>query len=158
MNLFPTREFKFKLNSSQKETIERLERRTEYSKYLTSNWTKKSFRGQISDNEFKIISSTVGKGAFCVLTGEINTELGSVTITINKAFKIMLSILLIFPIIAMCLIVTFNLEKFEPFMILSVIAQILTIRFIGIRFFFKKFSKQSLHKLRDALDVEFIEN
>ena len=39
----------------QKESINRLIRRTEKSEYLTSQFTDKSFRGQINENKFNEI-------------------------------------------------------------------------------------------------------
>ena len=94
MKIFPTKELKFKLTDSQEKTLERLNRRTEKSRNLTSAYTDKAFRGIIDGNSFKIISSSIGKGALCVLTGTINTESGNLTVTVHKAFKVLFSILI----------------------------------------------------------------
>jgi len=59
MNIFPTKELEFKLIDDQAETLNRLNRRTEKSKNLTSQYTDKSFRGMIDGNEFKIIEVAI---------------------------------------------------------------------------------------------------
>ena len=158
MKIFPTKHYGFKLIGKKEETLDRLKRRTEKSNYLTSNWTDKTFRGKINGNEFRIISSRIGKGAFCVLSGRIDSENGIVNVEINKAFKILFGIIYLIPIVGIILIIKLGGEKFEPLMILSIIGQMLMIRFIGIWFFFSRFSKHSLNQLRDVLDIEWIKN
>jgi hypothetical protein len=144
MNIFPTKEQEFKLIDTQEETLDRLNRRTEKSENLTSANTDKSFRGIINGNEFKIISSVIGKGAFCVMTGKINSKNGHVKIEIHKVFKVLLSIILCFPIIGI--------------FILVIIAQILFIRYVFIGMAFKFLSRESLNRLRDVLDLEWVKN
>jgi hypothetical protein len=158
MNFFPTKKYEFNLIGQKEETLDRLKRRTEKSNYLTSQWTDKTFRGKITGNEFRIISSTIGKGAFCVLSGRIDSENGIVNVEINKAFKILFGIIYLIPIFGIIMIIKLGGEKFEPLMILSIIGQMLMIRFIGIWFFFSRFSKQSLNQFRDVLDIEWIKN
>jgi hypothetical protein len=97
MNIFPKSDYTFKIIGVETETLERLKRRTEQSESLTSKITDKSFRGIIKDNTFKLISSEIGKGAFCVLTGEIDNKDGQVEVKINKAFRILLSVFIMLP-------------------------------------------------------------
>jgi hypothetical protein len=158
MNIFPTKEQEFKLIGDQTETLNRLNRRTEKSENLTSQYTDKSFRGIINGNQFKIISSAIGKGAFCVMTGEINTDKGFVKIEIHKVFKILLSIILCFPIIGILIAILTGNEKFHPIFILVIIGQILFIRYVLIGMAFKFLSRESLSRLRDVLDVEWKKN
>ncbi|GAA0722180.1 hypothetical protein GCM10009430_24330 [Aquimarina litoralis] len=158
MKLFPTKKYEFKLIGTKQETLDRLTRRTEKSDYLTSQWTDKTFRGKISGDEFRIISSTIGKGAFCVLSGKIGSANGIVNVEINKVFKILLGIIYLMPIIGIIITIKLGGEKFEPLMILSIIGQILIIRFIAVWFFFIRFSKHSLNQFRDVLDIEWIKN
>lgn len=156
MKIFPTKELQFKLIDSQEKALDRLKRRTEKSRNLTSDYTDKSFRGIINGNSFKIISSSIGKGALCVLTGTINTESGSLTVTVHKAFKVLLSILMCFPIIGV--LVTFLLaeEKPQPMLLFLVIGHVLIIRFVFITLAFNYLSKESLNRLRDVLDIEWV--
>lgn len=158
MNIFPTKEKKFKLIDDQTETLNRLNRRTEKSKNLTSQYTDKSFRGIINRNEFKIISSVIGKGAFCVMTGEINSDNGNVKVEIHKFFRILLSIFLCFPVIGMIALILSKAQELSPILILVMIGQTLMIRYVFIGIAFKLLSKDSLNRLRDVLDFEWIKS
>lgn len=156
MEIFPTKEFKFKLLDSKEETIERLKRRTEFSERMISNFTDKSFRGILNGDEFKIISSEIGKGALCVMTGKIDNDNSYVNVEMNKAFRILFSIMFVMPIIALT-IETVKKPNDILIFILVGIGQILMIRFFFIGMFFSRMSKQSLNRLRDVLDIEFEE-
>lgn len=156
MKIFPTKELKFKLLDSKEETIERLKRRTEFSEKLTSNFTEKSFRGILFGNEFKIISSEIGKGALCVMTGKIDNDNSYVNVEINKVFRILFSIVFLLPIVSLT-IETVKKPNDILIFILVGIGQILMIRYLFIGLFFYKMSKQSLNRLRDVLDIEFEE-
>ena len=156
MEIFPTKELKFKLLDSKEETIERLKRRTEFSERMISNFTDKSFRGILNGDEFKIISSEIGKGALCVMTGKIDNDNSYVNVEINKAFRILFSIMFVMPIIALT-IETVKKPNDILIFILVGIGQILMIRFFFIGMFFSRMSKQSLNRLRDVLDIEFEE-
>jgi len=156
MKIFPTKELKFKLIDDQAETLNRLNRRTEKSENLTSSHTDKSFRGIINGNEFKIISSVIGKGAFCVMTGAIESDRGNVKVEIHKIFRVLLSIILSFPIVGILIAILTGQEEPNPIFILVVIGQILLIRYAFIGLAFKFLSRQSLNRLRDVLDFEWI--
>jgi len=158
MKIFPTKELKFKLLDDQAETLNRLNRRTEKSKNLTSQYTDKSFRGIINENEFKIISSVIGKGAFCVMTGVIETDKGMVKVEIHKVFRVLLSIFLFFPLIGMVATIISGKDEFSLIMIVVLIGQVLIIRYAFIGLAFSIFSKQSLNRLRDVLDFEWTKN
>ena len=158
MNIFPTKEKEFKLIDDQAETLNRLNRRTEKSENLTSQYTDKSFRGMINGNEFKVISSVIGKGAFCVMTGKINSDSGNVKVEIHKVFRVLLSVFLCFPVIGMIAIIWSKAQEFSPILILVMIGQILMIRYVFIGLAFKFLSKDSLNRLRDVLDFEWKKN
>lgn len=157
MNIFPKSYYTFKIIGEETETLERLKRRTELSESLTSKITDKSFRGIIKDNTFRIISSEIGKGAFCVLTGEIVNKDGQVEVEINKAFRILLTVLLCFPFIGIIAQTFSNKEGFSIIFILVAILQLLMIRYIFIELAFRQFSKSSLSKLSDVLDIDYLE-
>ncbi|WP_431471600.1 hypothetical protein I5168_09455 [Nonlabens sp. SCSIO 43208] len=158
MKIFPTKELNFKLIDDQAETLNRLNRRTDKSENLTSQLTDKSFRGIINGNEFKLISSAIGKGAFCVMIGAIEVDKGNVKVEIHKAFRILLSIILCFPIIAILIAILIGKEEPNPIFILVVIGHILIIRYAFIGLAFKYLSRESLNRLRDVLDFEWIKN
>ncbi len=156
MKIYPSKRISFDLIDSQQKTLERLRRRTEHSENLTSQLTDKSFRGKIKVNQFQLISSTPGFGAFCKLTGEIDAQSGTVKAEIHKAFKIMLGILYLLPLIGVISEIFTTKNGFAPIMILVALLQILMIRllFVGL-VAFRFLSRFSLNKLRDVLDVKF---
>lgn len=156
MKIFPSSIYEFTLIDDQNETIERLNRRTENSDNLISKITNKSFIGKIDKNKFKIISSDIGKGAFCTLNGQINNKIGEVVVEINKPFKILLSILMLFPIVGFIIQLILKVEEFNPIFIIVILAQILILRFVFIEIAYKFLSKQSINKLSDVLDTEYI--
>lgn len=156
MEIFPSQVYEFGLINAQNETLERLKRRTEESDSLTSKLTEKSFLGKVSGNRFRIISSAIGKGTFCTMTGFISYEKGEVKLELNKPLKILLTILMIFPFIAFITQVFSASEEFNPVFILFFLGQVLIIRFLFIGLFFKILSKQSLNRLSDVLDTEWV--
>ena len=89
MKLFPTKELKFKLIDSQEETLDRLNRRTDRTESLSSAHTDKSFRGMVEGNRFQLISSVIGRGALCVMTGTVESGYGNVKVEIGKPFRIL---------------------------------------------------------------------
>lgn len=157
MKLFPTSNYNFTIIGEPSESLDRLKRRTEISESLVSKKTNKSFVGKITNNTFKIISSEIGKGAFCVLNGEIINKNGVVDIEINKAFKILLSFFLCFPAIGIIVQLCTEKIKFSPIFVLVAILQVLLIRFVFIEVAFRNLSKKSLNRLSDVLDIESFE-
>lgn len=156
MKIFPTSRYTFKLYGDEKESIERLKRRTEPSESFGSQRTEKSFLGKIDGNSFKIISSEIGRGAFCVMSGKIENNEGRVQLEINKPFRILLSILLLFPIVGIGLSVILGKEDLSILLPLVAVLQILMIRFLFIEIAYRTLSKRSLNKLRDVLDIDWI--
>ncbi|MBA4154206.1 hypothetical protein [Flavobacterium sp.] len=156
MKIFPTSSYTFKLFGDEKEALDRLKRRTEISQILSSQSTDKSFLGMIEGNTFKLISTEIGKGAFCVISGSIKNNEGHVKLEINKPFRILLSIILLFPIVGIGLSVILGKEDFSIILPFVAILQILMIRFFFIEIGFRTLSKHSLNKLRDVLDMDYI--
>ena len=158
MKLFPTLQRQFKLINDSGETLNRLNRRTDRSEKLISGYTDKSFRGIINGNEFKIISSVVGIGAFCVMSGVIELKKGNVKVEIHKVFRVLLSIILLFPLVGFVAMTTIKLEVISSIFILVTIGQILMIRYLFVGTLFRVLAKLSLNKLRDILDLEWVKN
>jgi hypothetical protein len=156
MKIFPTSHYTFKLYGDEKESIERLKRRTEPSESFGSQRTEKSFLGKIDGNSFKIISSEIGRGAFCVMSGKIENNVSFVNVEINKPFRVLLSIILCLPILGLGL--SLLLGNIEDVLIIPFVAifQIIIIRFIAIELAFKFLSKKSLNRLSDVLDIDWI--
>lgn len=157
MKIFPASNYSFKLIGEQTESLDRLKRRTHISENLSSKITDKSFLGIINNNTFRIISSEIGKGAFCVLSGQITNTNGTVNVEINKAFQILLCILLCLPIVGLVVqLFTQEINLFLVFITVT-IGQILMIRFIFIELAFRRLSKRSLSRLVDVLDIDSLE-
>jgi len=155
MKIFPHKALEFRLIDSYDETLNRLGRRTDKSKNLTSQYTNKSFRGTLNGNHFKLVSSAVGKGAFCVMTGAIENDKGYVEVEVNQVFRVLLSILLVLPIIGLAATIISDPNKFSLALVLITIVQILIIRFVLVEVAFNFLSKESLNRLRDVLDLEW---
>ncbi|AWH73875.1 hypothetical protein DCS32_06815 [Dokdonia sp. Dokd-P16] len=158
MKFLPSKRKRFCLVNSQVETVDRLIRRTKKSDWLISTSTEKSFIGEINGNKFRLISSKIGRGAFCKLTGEVNTTSGFVDVEIHKAFKILLSLLYLLPVIGITTFLMKDEKEFSTLMAVSFISQILIIRFIAIPLTFHRNLKDSLNRLRDVLDIEWTEH
>ena len=158
MKFFPSKRKEFSLISNQEETVDRLLRRTMKSDRLISTSTEKSFIGEVDRNKFRLISSKIGRGAFCKLTGKINTTNGFVDVEIHKAFKILLSLLYLLPVIGITTFIMRGEKEFSILMAISFISQIPIIRFIAIPLISHRNSKDSLHRLRDVLDIEWTEH
>jgi len=156
MKIFPTKILNFQLVGNQEETLERLNRRTEKSDRLVSISTDKSFVGKVEKNKFRLISSKIENGAFCVMSGIIDEEKGQVKVEIHKVFRFFMSIFLLFPIIGFLILLITKQEEFSLIMVLVVIGQILIIRYAFIELAFKLISQRSLNRLRDVLDIEWI--
>lgn len=69
----------------------------------------------------------------------------------------MLSVLLCFPLIGVIAQTFSNKDGFSMTFIFVAILQFLMIRYLFIEFAFRRFSKSSLNKLSDVLDIEYIE-
>jgi hypothetical protein len=156
MKLFPSSHYTFRLYGNENEAIERLNRRTEPSESFASKRTDKSFLGKIDGSTFKVISSEIGRGAFCVMSGKVEAKEGFVEIQINKPFQILLGIIIFFPIVAVGLsVISENIEN-TFILLLIAILQVLLIRFVFIELAFKFLSNNSLNRLKDVLDIDWI--
>ena len=92
------------------------------------------------------------------MTGAIETDYGNMKVEIHKVFRILLSIILCFPIVGISIAILTGQEEPNPIFILVVVGQILIIRYAFIGLAFKFLLRQSLNRLRDVLDVEWIKN
>ncbi len=156
IQLFPAKNLEFKLINSAAETLERLERRTEKLSSFSSAYTSRSFRGIISGNTFKIISSVPGSGAFCVLQGVIASDHNCVRVEINNPFKVLLTIILVLPLIASFAAVLAGSAKFSVMSVIVPLLQIVMLRYLLIEASFKFLSERSLNRFRDVLDIEWL--
>ncbi len=153
MKLFPTKKFDVKLTENSSIAMTELERNTDITDSLVSDWTKKAFRGQVSSNEFKVISSEIGRGAICVLIGKFDQRNGEIELRIHKAFKVMFSILLLMPIIGFGITVLTNGIENSIGIIAPMIIGVLFVRFVFIELSFRFVSKTGLNKLTRIIGI-----
>ena len=154
MKLFPTKNYEVVLSNDYSVSMEHLKSNTDITDLLTSDWTKKAFRGQVHENGFKIISSEIGRGAICVLVGEFDGKNGELEIRIHKAFKVMFSILMLMPIIGFGIaMITNGIEKSIGIMIPAIFA-ILFLRFVFIELGFRFVSNTGMNKLSKILMIK----
>jgi hypothetical protein len=156
MKLFPTKNFKAELRSDYSISMENLKSNTDITDSLTSDWTKKAFRGQVNENGFKLISSEIGRGAVCVLIGKFDGNTGEIEVRIHKAFKVMFSILMLMPIIGFGIaILTNGIEK-SIGIIITAIMGIVFVRFVFIELGFRFISNTGINKLTDILTIKVL--
>lgn len=156
LTIYPSDRYTFRLFDSEEVTLERLNRRTEQSENLRSRRTDKSLVGKIEGKSFRVISSETGRGALCIMSGEISGQGGQFSVEVNKPFKILFSIFYVFPIVALTGEYFKSPEAFPPVLILVGILQILMIRFFFVGLFYRSARKRSLIRLRDVLDMSAI--
>lgn len=158
MKIFPTKNYTVKLRSSYSLCVQNLKTNTEITDSLISKKTNKGFLGKITETGFKLISSETGRGAICVLIGDFKDQNGTIEVRLNKAFKILFSILLSYPFIGFGLF-AYNqgFEKaieFTPTLLIG----LLFIRFVFIELSFRFISKTGLNKLTVALNIIELKN
>jgi hypothetical protein len=153
MNIFPIQYYEIELLNDSSKALSELEKNTMITDSLTSEWTKKAFIGQVSENGFKIISSEPGRGAFCVLSGKLESKKGYVEIRINKAFRVMLSIVFLFPIVGF--IVSFFIHETEVLisLIIPTLMSVVVFRFILTEIAFRIISRNGLKKLTEIIGI-----
>lgn len=156
ISIFPVKVKKFKLMGTLEESMERLTRRTEIAYTLTSRYTDRSFIGEVNHKDFRLISSSIGKGAFCVMTGQLNSDHGVVRVEVHQVFRYLFGLMLIAPLLAFLYLSFLPENGFSFLYLLVAVGQILMIRFIFLGILFNLFSKESLNKLRDTLDFEWV--
>lgn len=157
MKLFPEKIYVVELINSSSLAMEHLVLNTKLSDSLVSMLTNKTFIGQVQGNNFKITpSSGAGYISFCVFFGELHGKEGIIKIRIHNVYKILSSILMLLPIIAVVL--TFlqrgaeSLIDIIPPMLLGIIF----VKFVIIEFSFRIVSKRGLKKLTNILGVSKI--
>ncbi|MCB0473069.1 MAG: hypothetical protein KDC56_08420 [Flavobacteriaceae bacterium] len=153
MKIFPTSSYQFELKKESSVALSELEKNTLITKSLVSEWTKKAFIGQVNNDEFRIISSKSGRGAFCILEGKFKSKKGILEIRIHKTFRIMLSLLYLYPIIGFT-IALFTAEKDEIILlIVPTIMAIIVFRFIFTELAFRIVSREGLKKLTETIGI-----
>src|SRR5690606_21340404 len=116
-----------------------------------------AFIGRIDNNGFKIISSIVGFGAFCVLTGQFQNKKGIIKIQVHKAFRVLLSTLVLFLFIGFGILVFLNGLQTSIDLLIPFILLLLFIRFAFLGLTYKFISKIGLNRLTEIMEITKLE-
>lgn len=154
MTIFPSDEYEVELKNDISTGIKELKLNTKLSNSLASEWgVKEAFIGWVDNNGFKIISSIVGFGAFCTLTGRFQNKKGTIKIKVHKAFQILLSFLMLFPFIGFGILVFLNGLQTSIDLIIPLILLLLFIRFLLLGLTYKFISKMGLNRLIEIIGI-----
>ena len=125
---------------------ELLKHDTDLTENLVSTWTNKKFRGQVTERDFKLISSE--------FIGNFDNNHGTIEIRIHKVFQVLFGIMLTYPLIAFGLILfgrgIYNAVQFTPLLVFA----FLFIRYVFIGVSFKLISRTGLKKLTQTLNIK----
>jgi hypothetical protein len=157
MKLFPGKTVTVKLTYDRATTINELRRNTKLTNLLGSYYTNKAFIGQVSDSGFKLVSSEIGRGVFCVFVGDLQDSFGELEIRLHNGFRIMTSILMLFPFIGLGIaIIEEGIENSISLVPVTVFAFLAT-RFLILEMPFRRISKTGLNKLKEVAGLEIVE-
>lgn len=151
IRLFPSKTYSVRLVANDSSVWVRLREDTELQDSLVTVLTSKTFIGQIRPGQFKLISSRIGRGAFCTFEGMFNALDGSgrIHVQVHKAFRILI---LVWPLLPVCGL-AYAFYAHGPAegvrQLLMIVALLLMIRFIYIEWLFRSVAKSGL----DALAV-----
>jgi hypothetical protein len=153
MKLFPTKNYEFEIANDYSKTLSELKQNTYLTETLVSEWTKKMFIGQVSENGFRLISAKPGRGAFCVFNGKLELNSGSIEVSIHKSFQILLSIIYLFPIIGFLIAIFTKEKEVIVSLIIPTLMAIIVFRFILTELAFRFISNEGLKKLSIIMQI-----
>jgi len=153
MKLFPWKKYEVKLVKENPDIWNKLKNETQISNSLVTVITKKAFIGKVGNGNFRIISSVIGKGAFCVFEGKFDGETGSIEVQVHKAFRILILIWSLLPILAIITSIYIDGFFYSIGIIIIFVIILLVIRFVLIELLFKSVSKSGLEKLKNIMGI-----
>ena len=158
MKIFPTRHLNAELEYEYSSTCKQLKQETDITEILTSTWTNKKFRGTVTKQGFKLISSEIVQGAVCVFIGNFQGNSGTIEIRLHRAFQILFGVILTYPIIGFGLLLfrqgIAKSIQFIPVLLLG----FLFIRYVFIGLTFKLISRTGLKKLTQTLNIQILKD
>jgi hypothetical protein len=154
MKIFPSKIYEFSLLIDSSKAITELDKKTFKTESLSGQWTEKIFIGMVNENEFKVVTSKPRRGIFCVLNGKLEAKKGTIEITIHKTFKVLLSLIFIFPIIGFIIsLFTKELNTIIS-LIIPTIMSFIIFRYIFTELAFKIISDNGLNKLIEIMEIQ----
>lgn len=157
IRFFPAKTYSARLSSTEPAAWERLRQHTELREVLSSVRTSKTFIGRVRPGHFKLITSTIGRGAFCTMEGDFQAADGSGTIRfrIHTAFKALMLFWLAGIsgyLIYLAWKHGFHQGWIHAVQVLEIIGFFLLLRFILRRFFYT-LVESGLESLRSVLGL-----
>lgn len=158
IRVFPTKTITARLVSNDPSAWTRLRENTELRDSLMSVRTNKTFVGQVRTGYFKLISSRIGRGAFCTLEGRFTAPDGSGTIHIevHKAFRILM-IAWLLAIVGLMIwawsIQGTSLNWVPLIQAAKLIVTLVIIRFVAIEWLFRSVTKRGMEALTPLLGL-----
>ena len=98
MKIFPIKKYSITLINERSKAIFELQKETLSDEQFVSDWNKQTFIGKVNETNFEIKLSKKLYGNFCVFKGKLEERNGSLEIEINKTFRVILSVIFLFPI------------------------------------------------------------
>jgi hypothetical protein len=155
MELFPSKNYSVRLRANDAAVWERLRSLTEPRDFLGSVPTKKHFIGRVKPNAFKVISSQLGRGAFCTVEGHFTDGMheGKIRVEINKPFRLLMVIFLLMSIGALVFIFLTRppLAGLRQALMLALL--LLFARFVVVELTFRMLSGNCMTGLKKVLEV-----
>ena len=112
----------------------------------------------MQENRFKVISSAKGHGAFCVISGDFNGREGLIRLRVHQRFKILTTILMLLPIIAMALSLLRRDLNNSIGLVFPVLLGILFVRCVIWEMNFRIISKKTLARFTETIKISEIKN
>tara|TARA_R110000868_G_scaffold348246_1_gene609214 strand:- start:88 stop:558 length:471 start_codon:yes stop_codon:yes gene_type:complete len=153
MKIFPTKTHSITLIVDSSVAISELQKKTLSDEQFVADWNKQIFIGKINDCEFELKLSKKVYGAFCVIKGKLENKNGILKVGINKNYKVVLTLLLLFPFIGFAISLIKNGFDNSIELIFPTIMFIVVLRFVFIEFGFRIISKNGLNKLNEVIGV-----
>ena len=154
MKIFPIKKYSIVLMKERAKVISELKKDTLSDEQFVSNWNKQTFIGKVNETNFEIKLSKKLYGDFCVFKGILEEKKGSLEIEINKTFKIILSVIFLFPIIGFLTSLFKNGFENSVELIFPTIMFIIILRFVFIELGFQIISKNGINKLCKIIRIE----
>lgn len=93
---FPKKTYHVRLKSDDSTQWQKLAENTLFRHTLASTFTRMRFIGQVEEGSFRLITSKIGKGAFCVFEGTFEGSEGTIKVSVNSAFRVLIILWFIF--------------------------------------------------------------
>jgi hypothetical protein len=154
MKIFPIKKYSITLINERSKAIFELQKETLSDEQFVSDWNKQTFIGKVNETNFEIKLSKKLYGNFCVFKGKLEERNGSLEIEINKTFRVILSVIFLFPIFGFLTSLFKNGFENSIELVFPTIMFIIILRFVFIELGFKIISKNGVNKLSKIIEIE----